>query len=76
MLHGLLAFTIFFTNEPLLHKDPKLEEWLFQDKVITTWMLKKAIPSIGEPIKLISPSKALWYEWLVCIDINPTSLIK
>ena len=28
-----------------------------------TWLLKLAIPSISEPMQLITLSKAIWDEW-------------
>ena len=36
-------------------------EW-FEDQTVMTWLLKLTIPLIGEPMKLITVTKAIWDE--------------
>ena len=59
-IHGRLSH---LTNAPPLLEAPHFSTWVIQDRAVTSWMLKMAIPEISEPMQLISPSRAIWDEW-------------
>ncbi|XP_078429368.1 uncharacterized protein LOC144701428 [Wolffia australiana] len=59
-IHGRLSF---LTADPPSLEDPRFATWVTQDQAVTSWLLKMAIPTIAEPMQLLSPSKAIWDEW-------------
>ncbi|XP_078439258.1 uncharacterized protein LOC144709554 [Wolffia australiana] len=59
-IHGRLSF---LTDDPPSLEDPRFATWITQDQAVTSWLLKMAIPTIAEPMQLLSPSKAIWDEW-------------
>ena len=59
-IHGRLSF---LTDDPASTRGSPLHAWVVQDRAVTSWLLKMAIPSIAEPMQLISPSKTIWDEW-------------
>ena len=59
-IHGRLSH---LTDAPPLLEAPHFSTWVIQDRAVTSWMLKMAIPAIAEPMQLISPSRAIWDEW-------------
>jgi hypothetical protein len=59
-IHGRLSF---LTDDPPPLEAPHFTTWVVQDRAVTSWLLKMAVPAIAEPMQLISPSKAIWDEW-------------
>ena len=59
-IHGRLSY---LTDDPPPLQAPHSSTWVIQDRAVTSWMLKMAIPAIAEPMQLISPSRAIWDEW-------------
>ena len=60
-IHGRLSYV---TEDPPSLEDPRLAEWIIQDRAVISWLLKMTIPAIAEPMQLITPSKAIWEEWM------------
>ena len=59
-IHGRLSF---LTDGPPPFGDTSHTSWFIEDQAIRAWLLKLAILSIGEPMRLITLTKAIWDEW-------------